>query len=329
MTFISGTGADITLAGALHSSSAGTAFSLSSGRNFINGADASAFDLTGGGRWLVYSHDAASDAWDGLSSDFHRYSCSYGGSCPGFPGTGNGALYSYRSLLAVNPLGQTITDGALPTFAYQLTGYLRGDSALDAISGSPAFITTYRPGIGGGLFDITAQGGTLASSLGYGFSGATLSGGLLVALFPRPPPAAALARDLARLHLVIMSPAQKTRQAHSFRWIPGCWMNLAPLLSLGGTLSSRKSCGVDAQAQGWVLTRKRLSSVRLCRLMCIQALRHLRATKIAWRSRPLFVTRLCRKWTCPLLEKCYRSECLMTRSHSPFRRVVDYELGAP
>lgn len=36
-------------------------------------------DLTGGGRWLVYSINPADNTLDGLSGDFSRYPCAYSG----------------------------------------------------------------------------------------------------------------------------------------------------------------------------------------------------------------------------------------------------------
>jgi len=94
-TIISGAGSDITLDGALASSASGDAVTLASGHNFINTAGATPIDLTGGGRFLIYSTNPLQDTTDGLTSDFIVNNCVFsGGPCPSFPGTGNGFLYS-------------------------------------------------------------------------------------------------------------------------------------------------------------------------------------------------------------------------------------------
>lgn len=62
------------------------------GARFVNNAGASALSAPAG-RWLVYTTDPGNNAEGGIVSNFLRFSCAYGGSCPAL-GTGNGFLYS-------------------------------------------------------------------------------------------------------------------------------------------------------------------------------------------------------------------------------------------
>jgi hypothetical protein len=119
VTFQTGNGYDITLSAPLSSSAGGTAFTLASGGNYTNNAGAFAFNLTGGGRFLVYSTKPALDTLSGLGYDFSRFGCTYGGSCPAFPTSGNGLLYRLVpvpapivSLISVsgNPYGTEASD---------------------------------------------------------------------------------------------------------------------------------------------------------------------------------------------------------------------------
>src|SRR5262249_47756688 len=83
-------------------SGSNTAITLAAGRNFINSSGAGAL-VAPAGRWLVYSTNPASDTIGGLANDFRRFSCTYGGACPAFPGTGNGLLYSFTPTLTATP----------------------------------------------------------------------------------------------------------------------------------------------------------------------------------------------------------------------------------
>src|SRR6185437_3660835 len=127
---------NIVLDGALTASGTGTAITLVSGHDFINTDGASAFS-TPSGHWLVYSTDPSDNTLGGLGSDFNRYTCTYGGSCPSFPSTGNGFLYRYTPMLTVTPDAASITYGdAAPGFSYALSGYLGSDAASDGVTGT-------------------------------------------------------------------------------------------------------------------------------------------------------------------------------------------------
>ncbi len=75
------------------STATGNAITLAdSGGHFLNAAGSDAL-WASKGRWLVYSTTPAGDVLGGLNGTFLRFSCSYGGSCPRVPSTGNGLLY--------------------------------------------------------------------------------------------------------------------------------------------------------------------------------------------------------------------------------------------
>ena len=108
---------DIILNGTLTASGAGTAITLASSRNFINNLGAGRSPLPVAAGWS-YSTNPSSDTLGGLSSAFVKYACVYGGSCPAFPGAGNGFLYSYDpnaasvsvSIPALSSVPTTVTD---------------------------------------------------------------------------------------------------------------------------------------------------------------------------------------------------------------------------
>ncbi|MCB2078432.1 MAG: filamentous hemagglutinin N-terminal domain-containing protein, partial [Novosphingobium sp.] len=170
-----GASSDLTIAAGrvLTASSTGNAITLASGRNFINNAGSGALS-TPSGRWLVYSTNPASDTIGSLSNGFRRFSCTYGGSCPSFPASGNGFLYSYTPTLTATPSALSITYGdtapGLSGYAYTLSGYLGSDSGSDSISGSLTGTTPYSQGSNVGTYAVNYASGSLSSSLGYGFS---------------------------------------------------------------------------------------------------------------------------------------------------------------
>ena len=149
---------------------------------------------TGTGRWLVYSANPADNDDTALSNNFRRFSCVYGGSCPGFPATGNGLLYSTTPVLTATPAGlASITYGSaapsLAGYGYTLSGYLGSDGAADSLSGSLIGSTTYAPASPVGTYNINYANGSLASALGYSFSYADIPSLLrsILPLSPSPP----------------------------------------------------------------------------------------------------------------------------------------------
>lgn len=172
VVFRTGSTGDVRLNGTLNSTIAsGTAFTLASGKNFVNNVGAGAIN-PGSGRWLVYSTSPSSDTINGLANNFRRFSCAYGGSCPVVPATGNGFLYSTTPLLTITPDTMNITYGDAPSlngYGYTVTGYLGGDAAADSLSGSLIGTTNYVQGDDVGSYAINYSSGALASDMGYGF----------------------------------------------------------------------------------------------------------------------------------------------------------------
>jgi filamentous hemagglutinin family protein len=178
-----GAASDLTLSGVLTASGSGNALTLVAGRNFIDSAGATDLSLTGSGRWLIYSTNPASNTIGGLTSAFDRYSCSYTGSCPSFPASSNGLLYSYTPTLTITPNAMGIAYGAAAptTDGYTVSGYLTGaDQSADSLSGTAGVTTPYTQGSNVGSYNLTAGAGTLTDALGYGLSFATRTNGLTV-----------------------------------------------------------------------------------------------------------------------------------------------------
>ncbi len=168
VTFLSA--GNINLTGAL------TSFGTGTGTSFTLATAAGNFISTGGsinpgtGRYLIYSANPSSDTLTGLTPDFRRFSCTYGGSCPTL-GTGNGVLYSYTPTLTALPSAVTIAYGdASPAGNYTaaLSGYLGTDAAADVLTGTLIGTSTYVAGTSvPGIYNINHSSGTLASAMGY------------------------------------------------------------------------------------------------------------------------------------------------------------------
>ncbi|MDD3371139.1 MAG: hypothetical protein PHE27_04855, partial [Alphaproteobacteria bacterium] len=179
---LTGSSADLTLANAVSASGTDDALVLVSGRNVIN--NGGSLSASGGGRWLVYATTPANDTLTGLSWAFRRYSCSYGGSCPSYPSTGNGFLYSVAPTLTASPTTiRLIYAEAAPdlsSYNYTLSGFFGSDASLDTLSGSLTGITAYTQGSGAGRYAVTYLSGSLSSAMGYAFSYADNLSGILV-----------------------------------------------------------------------------------------------------------------------------------------------------
>ena len=85
------------MGGTVTATGPGTAIELvvgsGAGNGFVNPIGSGALNLTGGGRWLVYSNDPANDSKGGLVYDFKQYNATYGVTLPA-QATGNGFIYS-------------------------------------------------------------------------------------------------------------------------------------------------------------------------------------------------------------------------------------------
>ena len=170
----SGGASDVTLTAGkvLTASGTGTPLTLVAGRNFINNAGAGALS-TPSGRWLVYSNNPTNDTIGGLSNSFRRFNCTYSGSCPSMPATGNGLLYRTTPTITATPNAITLTYGdalSLSNYAYSLTGYLGSDATADSITGTLSGGTNYTQGASVNSYSINYLSGSLASSMGYAVS---------------------------------------------------------------------------------------------------------------------------------------------------------------
>ena len=70
---------------------------------FTNGAGAGALNVSGGGRWLVYSQNPGADLDTGLTPDFKQYNATYGTTPPAQGG--NGILFTLAPVVTVSPTG--------------------------------------------------------------------------------------------------------------------------------------------------------------------------------------------------------------------------------
>jgi len=183
-----GTGANITIpvTHSLTTTGSGNAITLVAKNNFIN-QSATPFVMSNGGRYLVYSTNTTDTQLNGLASSFVRYSCTYGGTCPTFASeTGNGLLYTFTPVLTVTPNAvAAITYGSaapnLAGYTYGLTGWLSGaDQSASIVTGTLNGATNYTQGANVGSYAVNYSAGTLAETLGYGFTYANNSTGLTV-----------------------------------------------------------------------------------------------------------------------------------------------------
>jgi sugar lactone lactonase YvrE len=81
----------------------------------------------------------------------------------------NGSITVSKATLTVKPVAAASTYGAkLPTFAYQLSGFVNGDG-ISTVQGAPAFTSTATSSSPVGIYTVTGGTGTLSSNL-YSFS---------------------------------------------------------------------------------------------------------------------------------------------------------------
>ncbi|MGZ5206744.1 MAG: beta strand repeat-containing protein, partial [Caldimonas sp.] len=146
LAIVSGSGADITLAAPLTSTSGALTrtITLSAGRNFLNTAGATALD-PGAGVWRVYSTDPGTDARGGLAPAFKQYDASYG--VTPVLGSGDGVLYRIAPVLTpslVGTVAKVYDGGTVATLGPSnaaVTGTIDGDSATVAVGSAGLFDT--------------------------------------------------------------------------------------------------------------------------------------------------------------------------------------------
>lgn len=121
-----------------NSSAAGTPLLLQAGRNFVNNAGASALNVGGAGRWLVYSTTPTADTRGGLSSAFKQYDATPSSSVLG---TGNGFLYTVAPTITVTLIGSIskvydgLRDASLGAGNFASSGAIDGDTVNYTVGG--------------------------------------------------------------------------------------------------------------------------------------------------------------------------------------------------
>jgi filamentous hemagglutinin family protein len=147
----------------LTASGAGDAITVVS-KLFTNNAGPGAFSLTGGGRFRVYSDDYEAITRGGLIGN-NLYNRSFADSVTQ---AGNLFIFARQPILTFTADNQTRTYGqASPTYTFQVSGLVNGDTEAYAYSGAPRL---FDEGSGGAGFDaIRFDPNTLASEVGYGF----------------------------------------------------------------------------------------------------------------------------------------------------------------
>ena len=141
------------------------------GDNFINNAGASAINLTGGGRFLIYSNDWAADTRGGLTGN-NLYNRTFGANGPSsITQTGNLFIFARQPTLTFTANNATREYGLVnPTFSATSAGLVNGDTAGYAFSGAPTLSTLAVTGSNVGSYEITAALGSLLSDVGYAFA---------------------------------------------------------------------------------------------------------------------------------------------------------------
>jgi filamentous hemagglutinin family protein len=180
----------------LTASGSGDAVTLASGDNFINSEGSDALNLTGSGRWLIYSATPGADTFDSLnSSNTAIWDASYGGT---ITQAGDRYVFSYQPTLNFTSTSDSKTYGADGTAAvasdYSVGGleaavsnaYL-ADTNNTAFSGSPDVTSSgsaTTATVAGGPYTIDITAGTIAALDGYALGSYTSSGSLTVNAAP-------------------------------------------------------------------------------------------------------------------------------------------------
>jgi len=170
-----GSGDSITLNDRLTASGSGNAITIAnSGGTFDNTDGSSVFDLTGSGRYLVYSGNPANDALGGLSGFNKHYDITYGNNISAY-NSGNYFFYSIAPVLTLTANDTSKSyGGALPLFTGTYSGFIDGDTVSNSgLSGSAIYSTSATSASHVGNYAINTNVSGIASSLGYQFTGAS------------------------------------------------------------------------------------------------------------------------------------------------------------
>ncbi|MFZ5663778.1 MAG: MBG domain-containing protein [Pseudomonadota bacterium] len=154
----------------LNASGAGTAITVI-GSVFTNNGGPGAFNMTGGGRFLVYSNDYDVIERGGLVGN-NLYNRGFQLNPPGsITQPGNLFIFFRQPILTFTANNATREYGlANPTFTAGFAGLANGDSAAYAFAGNPALSTTAFTSSSVGTYAINAALGSLTSDVGYGFA---------------------------------------------------------------------------------------------------------------------------------------------------------------
>ena len=156
----------------LNATGTGNAVVLAASDQFLNNAGAGAI-TTPSGRFVIYSQDWTADTRGGLAGS-NLYNRTYGANPPAsLTQEGNVFVYAAQPILTVTANAASRTYGAVnPAFSASITGLVNGDSAGYAYAGAAGFSTTTTASSSVGTYvgDILPNVGSLASSVGYGFS---------------------------------------------------------------------------------------------------------------------------------------------------------------
>jgi len=188
-------GADITLNSglAITSAATGNAVVLAAGGNFINNAGSGAISLTGGGRWLVYSVNPASNTFGNFDSGNSAiWNTTYAVTPPAsVTQTGNRYLFSFQPTLTFTSTSASKAYGtdaaAALASAYSMSGLNAGianaylaDTSTTAFSGLPSVTSAgsaSSAAVSGSPYAVTIAQGSLSPLNGYALAFA--SSGLL------------------------------------------------------------------------------------------------------------------------------------------------------
>jgi filamentous hemagglutinin family protein len=181
---------------AINASGAGSAVVLA-GTSFNNAVGSSVFNLTGGGRWLVWSGDPTVDVRGGLGYNFKQYGAIFGSTAVA-SATGNGFLYTLAPMLTPGLTGTVtkVADGnTVATLApanYTLSGMVDGDTAA---LNNPS-LGSYDTPLAGTGKTVTASGLAIAGAsngvatvYGYQLAAITVSSAIGTITAPPAPPA--------------------------------------------------------------------------------------------------------------------------------------------
>jgi filamentous hemagglutinin family protein len=189
--------ADLTIGSGsiLTASGSGAAVTLAGGQNFVNDEGSDAINLTGSGRWLIYSATPGNDTFDSLNSgNTAVWDAAYGGA---ITQTGDRYVFSYQPTLTFTSTSDSKTYGVDATSGvasdYSVSGFeaavsnvYLADTDTTAFSGTPNVTSSgsaITATVSGGPYIMTTAVGTLASVDGYAFSYAS-SGSLTVNTAP-------------------------------------------------------------------------------------------------------------------------------------------------